>query len=86
MFPFYPKINLAVAYEMILLDNNALECFNEANYMLEVTLSRLATTNESVGWLDRIASNPCTSWDYPTLIETNHSWKVIIFTTISAAL
>lgn len=74
---FVRLINLAVAYEMILQDTSALEYFNEANCALEVTLSRLAKTNESVDWLDRIASNHCTSWDYPSLIEADQSWKYL---------
>lgn len=74
---FNLQINLAIAYEMILQESNALECFNVASSLLEDTLSRIAKANESVIWLDRIASNPCTSWDYPTLTETNRSWKVI---------
>lgn len=77
MHLFHLQINLAVAFEMILHDSDALEYFNAASCLLEVTLSRIAKTNESVVWLDRIASNPCTSWNYPSLIETNYSWKVI---------
>eukprot|EP00731_Ephydatia_muelleri_P012107 Em0006g1001a len=74
---FVRQINLAIAYEMILQESNALECFNVASSLLEDTLSRIAKANESVIWLDRIASNPCTSWDYPTLTETNRSWKYL---------
>ena len=72
----FPQLNLAVAYEMTLQNEEALQLYHEASAALEEALSMFCEEKDSVPWVERIRKAPCTSWDYPKLVWSNLAWRV----------
>ena len=72
----FPQLNLAVAYEMTLQNEEALQLYHEASAALEEALSMFGEEKDSVPWVERIRKAPCTSWDYPKLVWSNLAWRV----------
>ena len=70
------QLSLAVAYEMTMQHCQAMQLYTEALNDLECALSTYADDKAPPTWLKSIIASPCNSWDYPTLVWDNTTWKV----------
>lgn len=71
------QLDLAVAYEMTVMNEEALKVYSEATTDLEDALTMFSDTVAPPQWLRDICSAPCTTWDYPKLIWTQLSWAYL---------
>lgn len=89
---FVQRLNLAVAFEMFLRNQEAHDLYSELENDFDATLTRFCEPSSSSSssssahkkegahlpkWLRKLQHNPCTTWDYPKLVWAQLSWKYL---------
>lgn len=73
--PTVTQLDLAIAYEMTVNNEQALFHYTEATNDLEDALAMFVDDATPPKWLNDICHAPCTTWDYPKLAWTQLSWR-----------